>query len=103
RPGRRDLAAAAGLTRRGRPCPGRRVFVASGVRRGMLGAAGAGRPALVAHRLESGPGVRTAPELLGHKDVSTMRVNTPVLNRGGRGVRSPLDGLGGGPGPAGRG
>jgi site-specific recombinase XerD len=30
-------------------------------------------------------------ELLGHADVSTTMIYTDVLNRGGRGVRSPLD------------
>jgi len=41
--------------------------------------------------LESGYDIRTVQELFGHKDVSTTMIYTNVLNRGGRGVRSPLD------------
>lgn len=41
--------------------------------------------------LQDGYDIRTVQELLGHKDVKTTMIYTHVLNRGGRGVRSPLD------------
>jgi site-specific recombinase XerD len=41
--------------------------------------------------LESGYDIRTLQELLGHNDVRTTLIETHVLDRGGKGVKSPMD------------
>lgn len=65
---------------------GRRAGLAKRVRCETL------RHSFATHLLEDGYDIRTGQELLGHKDIKTTMVDTHIVNRDGREVRSSVDG-----------
>jgi integron integrase len=67
----------------------RRVITQVGITK--HGSAHTLRHSFATHLIEDGYDIRTVQELLGHRDIRTTQIYVHVLNRGGRGVRSPLD------------
>jgi integrase len=51
------------------------------------------RHCFATHLLDGAYDIRTVQALLGHRDVKTTMIYPHVLNRGGRGVESPVDRL----------